>query len=395
MTKTMIQRSAFLAVLPLMVAMVGCGGGGGGTSRAKVAVYAADSFRDDYSQVWATIYKVELLDASGAAVTVYEDAAGKVLDLASLRDASGPRFAFLGANAVPAGSYVKVRVTTAPTLELFPKGSTTGTAVTVAASVPRDPSGNAVVTVPLRGARRLGETDDDVVVDFDLANFALSGGKLIPSLLEGERTGLRDKGRHESEDYHGIVSGLSGTAPVQTFTLQRGIFSATVTTSADTVIFQRGTGGLSLAEGQRVEVRGVFDATTRQLVATEIRIKDGTNDDYHRHEVKGAPSAIDATAGTFVVSALKTEGFRPDRRDVTVKTDGTTVFRGDRGAVLSASAFFTALATSPFVEAEGVYDPATATLTAKRVKLEDSRPGGEHGHGHGGDDEGDDEGDDD
>jgi hypothetical protein len=48
-----------------------------------------------YDHVWATLHKVEFVNASGAAETVIEDASGKVLALKTLRDAAGARFAFL------------------------------------------------------------------------------------------------------------------------------------------------------------------------------------------------------------------------------------------------------------------------------------------------------------
>ncbi|MFM7320136.1 MAG: DUF4382 domain-containing protein, partial [Armatimonadota bacterium] len=162
-----------------LIGVSGCGGGGA-TSRARVAAYASDDFSDDYSQVWATILKVELVDAQGNAAVLYDDPAGNLLDLASLHDASGPRFSFLGTGSIPVGNYIKSRVTFKPTLSLLPKGATALQSVEVHANVSRDANGNAVVTHNLEAERRFAEGDDDLVVDFDLAKFTLSGGKLIP-----------------------------------------------------------------------------------------------------------------------------------------------------------------------------------------------------------------------
>jgi hypothetical protein len=46
-------------------------------------------------------------------------------------------------------------------------------------------------------------------------------------------------------------------------------------------------------------------------------------------------------------------------------------FRGLDGESMSAEAFFQALATGHPVEAEGVWNSSTSTLTAHKAKLED------------------------
>src|SRR5204863_4256038 len=88
---------AVCLLLPMFAA--GCGGGGGGSSltsngrTAEVAVFSTDSFRDDFDQVWVTVYKLELLDSAGNADTLFSDDAGKVLDLRTLLDTAVDRFA--------------------------------------------------------------------------------------------------------------------------------------------------------------------------------------------------------------------------------------------------------------------------------------------------------------
>lgn len=383
---------ALAAVLPLVVA--GCGGGSG--SGGRLSLFASDSFRDDYSSVWATLLKVEVIAADGSAVVVFDEPAGKTLDLATLRDATGPRFAFLGNATVPESDYVSVRVTFAPTLTVLPKEQSTTQTLAIHATVARDGSGNAVVTQPLAASRRLGAGSDDLVVDFDLANFKLQGGKLIPALLEGERATLGQRSRHESEDYEGTISGLAGAAGSQTFIMSYGARTLTVSTNADTVVYRPGsTNAPALANGLRVEVRGTYDPTADTLLATSIKIEDGASSNDDEDEAKGAPSNIDATAGTFSLTIGRAEGFVPDRTVVGVVTTAGTAFRGERGAVFTKADFFAKLATQPYVEAEGTYDPATGILTAKNVKLEHGRPGHEHEDGPGDDDNGHDDDDDD
>jgi hypothetical protein len=379
---------ALAVVLPLMV--TGCGGGSVGSSGGRLSLFASDSFRDDYTSVWATLMKVEVIAADGSAVVVFDEPEGKTLDLAALRDASGPRFAFLGNATVPEGDYKSVRVTFAPNLTVLPKEQSTTQALAIHPNVTRDASGNAVVTQPLAASRRLGTGSDDLVVDFDLANFKLQGGKLIPALLEGERTSLGVRSRHESEDYEGTVSALTGNAGSQSFTLTYGPRTFTVKTDANTVVYRPGAStALALANGLRVEARGTYDPATDTLLATSVKIEDGASSGSQtdEDEAKGAPSAVDANAGTFSLTIGRAEGFVPDRTVITVVTNAGTAFRGERGAVYAKADFFTRLATQPFVEAEGTYDPATGILTAKSVKLEHGRPGHEHEDGPGDDDD--------
>lgn len=385
---------ALAATLPWVVA--GCGGGSGNAAGGGLSLFASDSFRDDYTSVWATLLKVEVLTVDNKAVVVFEDTAGKTLDLAALRDASGPRFAFLGNAQVPEGDYNRVRVTFAPKLTLLPKESTTTEEKTVHANVPRDSAGNAVVTQSLAAARRLGKGSDDLVIDFDLANFKIQGGKLVPALLEGERVSLGQRNRHESEDYEGTVNNLSGSAGAQTFVLARGTRSLSVTTDASTVVYrQYSATSVALANGLRVEVRGVYDPVADTLRATSVKIEDSGSASQFEDEAKGAPTDVDATAGTFNLTIGRAEGFVPDRKIIAVATTATTAFRGQRGAVFTKADFFAKLATQPWVEAEGSYDPATGILTAKSLKLEHGRPGHEHEDGPGNDDSIDDGDDDD
>ncbi|MGC4047183.1 MAG: hypothetical protein QM758_25580 [Armatimonas sp.] len=61
-------------------------------------------------------------------------------------------------------------------------------------------------------------SDTNLIVDFDLANFKVEGGKVIPALREGLPDGLNNPERHERCELQGVISTLDGTAPTQTFT---------------------------------------------------------------------------------------------------------------------------------------------------------------------------------
>lgn len=384
------RRTAAAAAFVIVNAalLAGCGGGGSGSAAGpaagRLAVFVTDGFSDDYDQVWVTIHKVELLTATGAAETVFDDStAGRVLNLTTLRDAAGQRFALLGSDDVNGSAntpHTQVRVTLGPTFSLFPRGASAGQVTPIAASVPRDAQGRPVITFALAVPRVLGKADDDLAIDFDLPNFAVAGGTVVPVLREGDETGLDDPARHENEDYDGTVTSLSGTAPNLTFTLTRsGSHSPlAIQTSAATAFFNRdGTPGPVVANGKTVEVRGVFDASAGRLDAASVRIEDRGAENENEAEVTGAPSRVNASAGTFAVSVAQARGFVPKQTTLTIVTDTATVFRASGGLTLSRDDFFARLPAAPRVEVEGIFDPATNTLTARTAKTENPAEGQE------------------
>lgn len=378
-----MKRLTAICMILATMSLVGCGGSGGGsttTGGRKVAVLATDSFREDYDQVWATIYKVELLpEGGGAPVVAFDDPTGRQIDLKTLRDATGARYAFLGEATLPAGNYTGVRFTLARDMRLVEHGKTTTSTLPLSSTLPVDGLSHPQLTVSFPSARPLSSTGDDVVVDFDLANFVIQGGRISPSVLEGDRSGLSNPSRHEHEDYKGTVRDLSGTAPTQSFTLNRGRgMTLTVVTTAATAIY--GSGG-ALADGKPVEVTGRYNATTDRLVATKIEVDDSLgsgseSEGSHTPEIKGGATSIQATAGTFVVSLRRAKGFAPGQVSVNVITAPNTVFRTDGGRTKTKAEFFALLTTTPYVEVEGTYDAATNTLTAFKAKIEDESDNG-------------------
>ncbi len=360
-----------LVVAPLLLSACGGGGGGGSARTAPVGVFVTDSFRDDYDHVWTTIYKVELVDSSGAAQTIIDDSAGKTIDLKTLRDASGERFTFLGRVVARAGMHARVRVTVAPSMTLVLKGTVAGVVTPLADTVPVDSLGRKVLLLFMSNPRDLATGSDDLVIDFDLANFGILGGKVTPALREGSKTGLDNRNRHEAEDYSGLISGLSGAAPNFTFALTMRFGAAfTVTTSADTTVFNSdSTPNPTLANGKRVEVRGTFTPGTRQLAATEVKIEDSHGE--RPTKVKGPIVSSDAPAGTFVLTVRRARGFVPSGTTVNIATNATTVFRSSGGLLITKEEFFLRIAGAESAQAEGVYNAAGNTLVASRVKLED------------------------
>ena len=370
--------------LAAVVSIAGCGGGGGGTQSGgtgRLQAFAADDFRDDHQQIWATIYKVELLDASGAAVTVFEDAVGKSMDLQLLHDNAGPRFAFLSDIAIAVGTYTQVRLTMGPEITRFPKGSTTGVKTPFAASLTRDAAGNVLFTSTLETPTVIADgVTSKLVIDFDLPNFVLSNGAVTPKVKRGDDSTLSDKSRHHDEDYHGTISGLTGTAPVQSFTLTNGAWKTEVSVDATTVVFyEKSLSSPALSNNLFVEVNGTFDTVTGVLKATKIKIEDksagGQNNGRGIPEVKGLVTAPSTVTRSFTVAVTESDDFVPTQSTVNVVVTDTTVFRAHRGVMLTEAEYFATLDAVSIAEVKGTYNAATNTLTAVLVKSESESEG--------------------
>ncbi len=386
MKSSNIKLYAALGAIGLTLGLAGCGGGGSGTPGApavrsvNASAFVTDSFREDFDHVWATIFKIEMVATDGTAVSLFDNPAGKTIDIKSLRDATGARFSFLDKKSIPVGSYTGLRVTMTSSLTLFPKGSASGVATPFDDTFKRDASGNVALSLTFPTAKQ-EDADDNLVVDFDLANFKVVNGKITPSLKEGSKNGLGDETRHEEEEVEGVVTGLAGTSPILTFKIGK----VNVVTSATTNIFNANAQpNAVLAEGQKVEVRGKLNLAGDMFVANAVKIGKLDGDGSVKlGDVEGAPSAIDAVKMTFVITVERTKEFQPSKTTVNIVTDANTILRGKSGVTLSVADFYTRLATAKKAEVEGVYDAASNTLTAKRARFEDEGAGGGNGGGDG------------
>src|SRR5579859_3096706 len=140
---------AFLLVPAALLWMAGCGGNSGvGSSltssggRAALNVYVTDGFSDQYKQVLATLYKIELTPDGTNYQTVFTDTTGRTLDLASLASTAE----LLASVTVPTGTYTQARITFGDHITLV---SNTGvsTSVAVDTSIGADANGQIAVTV--------------------------------------------------------------------------------------------------------------------------------------------------------------------------------------------------------------------------------------------------------
>lgn len=368
-----MKLKLLILLAAIFATLAGCGGSGAGIPLSGGAMFVTDSL-DSHSHVWITIKSVTFASASGN-VTAYSDPVGTTIDLKTLHDVGGERFAYL--TAVPAGTYTGVTVTVDKTVTLFDPGNPTGFTRVFAGNN----GSTADLSLTFAAPKNLGP-GIEFALDFDLANWNDDGTTITGSPFLGDASGnagIDDPSRHEHEDYDGRVQGLAGTAPTQTFNLIDDDHLVAVMTSASTVIFNSdGSATPALAEGQKVEVRGAFDTAQNALIADSIKIKVGTDANHDLPRVEGAASSIDKTLFTFVVTIDEAHGFQPSATTVNVVTNSSTVFFVHDGASLSQADFFAALADGNSVHVAGSYDAASNTLTATRVRLEDGDGGDDH-----------------
>ena len=365
------------AILAILVFVVGCGGGGGSSSlapdnrSAEVAVFATDSFRDDYDQVWVTVHKVELADSAGSAQTVFSDDAGKVIELRALRDASGQKFELLGQGRVRPGAYSTARVTIGEFIAAVPRGADAAQDLPIANDIPRDAEGHPVINFTLASPRNLSGPGGSVVVDFDLANFVVAGGNVRPALKEAVSQLLANPERQEPNHFEGIVSGLSVSGDYASFSLQlaNGL-TLPVRAGPESVIFNTdGATSPELADGQSAQIEGTFNLAGRFFGTSEIGINRINRDGDQRAIVVGAPLHTEPDAGRIRVRIVRVEGFIPRTRELTIQTQEHTVYLNRFGLIITRAEFFETLLRHDYVKVRGTYNRELNLFTANHARL--------------------------
>ncbi len=396
-----------LCAVAAVAAIAGCGSGGGGSTGGGVAplvkgvgVYATDAFNDDYSQVWITLYKIELSTDGTTFTTVYDQPAGVAIDAASLAS----KTTLLGTVNIPAGDYTTIRVTTGDHITLFPKGGGAGISAPVDPTKATVSGGQAVVTVSIP-KHIAAAASNNIVIDFNLAAFKLVGGKVECSIGDGDNSSFPGKA-HEAE-IHGTVSNLvAGTS--FTLTLENGntvsVLMTASTVVLSPVVSSTAVASTPLANGQKVVIIGTVDTTTHAITADRVRIipaqdsgggsgstgggsgtpppppgdfghgDDGTpgstppapggSVDIHTAAVVGLVTAVDATAKTITVTEQEAEGFQPVSTSVTIQTSAKTRFVQEKTLI-----DFSAILVGKRVIAVGTVDATTGQLNAAEVHL--------------------------
>jgi hypothetical protein len=364
--KTSLSLSCVLAASAILA---GCGGGGSGSlsspvgARSTVGVFITDAV-GAYDHVWVTIHKVELVGDKGV-ITLFDDSAGKVIDLVSLNHAGQQQFALLGVQSVPAGSFSQARFHLASTVTLFPTGSPTGV------TKPFDDlaAGEKVLNLPLATSGK------DVVADFDISKWHDNGDTVTAVVVSGQSAKVSGNSQADQQ-FKGSLALLSGTAPNFAFDLSGPSGTLHVVTNDKTAI-TNGDGSPSpvLVNGEPVEVEGTVDATTKTITALTVKVENAETE--AEAEAKGTVSTIGTD--TFTLTVATTKGFQPANTTVTINVDASTVFSSEGGVSLTHDEFFAALTAGAKSEAEGTFDPTSNTLKAAKVSVENEAEN-EQGH---------------
>ena len=274
---------AVASVLTLGI-LAGCGGGSTSATTRGVDIYVTDQFADQYSHVWVTLQSIAIGDGK-TFTDVYSATTGKTIDIVSLKDTAE----LLSSIQLNDESYTHIRVTYADTVTLV-DASGTSTMLQVAPSPSTTVGGGLAIHTSATRVPFKASTNRQLVVDFNLASFEVSGGKLKVGIVPEPPIGFNGKFKRFANN--GQVSNLTATSFVMTGGDNRppvqiqpyplppppkpGMRSSiTVSFDANTVIL--GPDGpnaaiAALANGQKVVVRGSYDDASKTLTATEINI---------------------------------------------------------------------------------------------------------------------------
>ena len=117
------------------------------------------------------------------------------------------------------------------------------------------------------------------------------------------------------------------------------------------------------------EVKGTYEAATNTVSASRITLEDGDGRGLGEPQARGEHISIDLIGDMMMLTNLTdVVGFTPQGGSVNVRWTGATVFR--RSGDLVDETWLNSFA---FSEVKGSHDPATNTLLATRITLEDDQ----------------------
>ena len=283
--------------------LAGCGGGSTSATTRGVDIYVTDQFADQYSHVWVTLQSIAIGDGK-TFTDVYSATTGKTIDIVSLKDTAE----LLSSIQLNDESYTHIRVTYADTVTLV-DASGKSTMLQVAPSPSTTVGGGLAIHTSATRVPFKASTNRQLVVDFNLASFEVSGGKLKVGIVPEPPVGFNGKFKRFANN--GIVSNLTETSFVMTGGDNRppvqiqpyplppppkpGMRSSiNVSFDANTVILGPDGPDAALANGQMVVVRGSYDDASKTLTATEINIvpMGGANPGGHHGIHPGDDTAI-------------------------------------------------------------------------------------------------------
>lgn len=324
-----------------------------------IPVYLTDDSDAPLDHAYVRIYKVELFTSKNS-IAVFESNDGMVLDLRTLRDKSGPRYAFFGVTSLSSSELVRAQI------EL-------GREMSVVQAGQKAPENRRFSDTLASGKDRarlslnLPKKDDltALVLDFDFAKAQPDPKKgVLVTLREGDPGGLSDLLRHEPVAFTGKVGSLSGKTPDASFALNLGQNrTLRVAGSPETASYDAKGDEPKLANNAQAEVRGVFDAGSKTFLARSIAIVGKGSPD----EVTGFLTVKDGK--DLAIATTRSDGPLSTAHEVPVQLDGNAVFLGKDGRKIDKDEFLKQTNEAIRVEADGQFDKS-GTFKASRLKLE-------------------------
>lgn len=370
MRRMWLRVAAAMVALAFLSILWGCGGSGTGSSsgggpgsgsNGTLGLFVTDQATDGFAGVWATLYRVEVAQANGPFRTVYEADEGVELNIPELSDT----VELLGTASLPAGSYVRARVTLRNTMRVI-EGNGSGSDVPLrvgqGTGFAAGPQETCVAEMPV-SVTVPGNGHADVILDFDLARFQMVGNALQAHIRQANRNEIAVKKWRAR--LVGIVENLRSGAG---FDLRlRSGRTVAVALDEDTSVISASTGERKeLENGQRVAVFGPWDAASEVVRATLILVLDGPQVGPVLRHVRGTVTTVDPAGGSFTVEPrLVLVGGRPMARVVTVRVTDATVFV----LVPGGPATFDDVQVGSLVDVVGDWESTTSTMTAARVLI--------------------------
>jgi hypothetical protein len=354
--------------LLLALSLFGCGGGGG-TIAGVFNLFITDDASATYSGVWVKLYKAELKGDGDKSVVLFQSTEGVTVNLRQLNDGAS-KFLLLAPGTVPDGTYNKVQFEVNKTVDLVAAANGAASTATFPNALD-NPAGNSILTANLAPAIVMPGANK-VVIDFDLKNWDVTNGVITPVLKHHDGAGIEDGSRHERFEYNGIIGGLTGTAPLQSFdlTLKTGGTIHVTTDDTTDIVGQGDNAGLT--SGRAAEIYGIFDPATSSVKANIIHYV-ASNEASDLAKAAGKGSNANPEAGTFDLAPKYTKGFAPKGDKVSISTDANTQFKGKHGATLSQGDFFSAMTAAgehASIDLEGTYNEGSNTIAAKSIHIE-------------------------
>ncbi|MBC8138649.1 MAG: hypothetical protein H8F28_22445 [Fibrella sp.] len=337
----------------------------------------------EYAHVFVTLHKVELVSADDQTFPIWTNDAGRVVDLATLRDATGERLALLGGVPAPGvtgkKTYKRARITLGNSMTFLKRGETSGKPTPLDDAIGRDDEGRRVLTVLIDRPRDLGNGKEDLILAFDRSAFVFAEGRVTPSVREARGGISTDPARQEPAMFVGTVSEATagGDGPERVFALTpdagaRGENFLVWLRSSAPFFRADGKPSPTLTDGGRVAVRGRLQPSTKRVLAESVAVLAEGEKPGEVASVIGTPSNANAEGGSFTVAVKDTRRIEPAYAEVTVTLGEGAVLRSASGLPVTKDEFFAGLkraGADEYAEAEGDYEPTTGVLTASRVRL--------------------------